>query len=299
MSLHLAIGVFDGVHAGHRAVLASARAAARERRGEVVALTFEPHPSRVLRPENPTPLILSRSAKESRLLAAGADRVVHQPFDERHRSLEAANYLPWLVAAFPGLTSVHVGDNFRYGKGRAGDVTALAATGGASRIEVRAVPAVTIGGAPVSSSRVREALRAGEVELANELLVHPYEAEGVITPGRQLGRRLGMPTLNLPWSPELAPAYGVYAAEVLTEKGIAEPAVMNWGVRPTVESEPVAPLIEAHLLRPAGPVPIPGNSIRVRWLGRIREEKRFGDVEGLKEQVRKDIAMAGRMLGLG
>lgn len=295
---HLAIGVFDGVHAGHRAVLASARAAAREDGGEVVALTFEPHPSRVLRPSDPTLLILDKAAKDERLAEAGADRVVHQPFDETHRSLAAEAYLPWLRSAFPGLLSVHVGDNFRFGRGRAGDAASLAAAGAACGVAARAVPAVIVRGEAASSSRIREALLAGDVALANEMLLRPYESAGVVTPGRQLGRRLGLPTLNLPWSPELVPAFGVYAAEVITPEGVAEPAVMNWGVRPTVEDGPVAPLAEAHLLRPAGRVPTPGDRIRLRWLARIREERKFGGLEALRSQVTEDIAAARASLGL-
>lgn len=298
MDAHVAIGVFDGVHAGHRAVLASATAAARARGGEVLALTFEPHPSRLLRPEAPTPLILSPDERERRLLEAGAARVVRQDFDAAHRALPAEDYLGWLRARFPGLRSVHVGENFRFGRGRTGDPALLAAAGRESGVEVRAVPAVRVHGEPASSSRIRDALRAGDLALANEMLVHPYEASGAITPGRQLGRRLGLPTLNLPWSPELAPAHGVYAAEVLTAAGIAEPAVMNWGVRPTVETGEVAPLAEAHLLRPAGPVPVPGDAIRLRWLGRIREERRFADLAALRAQVAEDIRAARRLLGL-
>lgn len=298
MAVHLCIGVFDGVHAGHRAVLAAARAAAQERGGEVVALTFEPHPSRVLRPESPTPLILSRPQKEERLLEAGADRVAHQRFDEAHRSMPAEDYLGWLRSSFPGLRSVHVGENFRFGAGRRGDPALLRRAAEADGIAVRAAEPVRVAGEPASSSRIRAALSAGGIELANEMLVRPYEAEGLTTPGRQLGRRLGLPTLNLPWAPELAPAFGVYAAEVMSGSGIAEPAVINWGVRPTVENGPVAPLVEAHLLRPAGRIPEAGDFIRVRWLGRIRAERRFAGLDELRAQVERDKAAAAATLGL-
>jgi riboflavin kinase / FMN adenylyltransferase len=298
MALHLCIGVFDAVHAGHRAVLASAKARARAEGGEVVALTFEPHPSRVLRPESPTPLILSRAQKEDRLAEAGADRVVHQRFDTTHRAMAAEDYAAWLEAAFPGLRSVHVGENFRFGSGRRGDPALLARTGAARGIEVRAVEPVQVDGGPASSSRIRAALAAGEVGSANRMLIRPYEAEGVVTPGRQLGRRLGLPTLNLPWAPELSPAFGVYAAEVMSASGIAEPAVMNWGVRPTVEAGAVAPLLEAHLLRPSGLIPVPGDTLKVRWLGRIRAERTFAGLDELRAQVGRDKAEAARLLGL-
>jgi len=298
MRVHLCIGVFDGVHAGHRAVLAGARAAAEREEGEVVALSFEPHPSRVLRPESPTPLILSRAQREERLGEAGADRVAHQRFDEAHRAMAAEAYLGWLAEAFPGLRSVHVGENFRFGAGRRGDPALLRRFGEAPGIAVTAARPVEVAGEPASSSRIRAALAAGDIGLANEMLVRPYEAEGVVTPGRQLGRRLGLPTLNLPWAPELLPAFGVYAAEVLSASGIAEPAVMNWGVRPTVETDSATPLVEAHLLRPAGPVPAAGDRIRVRWLARLREERKFPGLDELKAQVDKDKAAAAGVLGL-
>ena len=298
MSLHVAIGVFDGVHAGHRDVLASAAAAARETKGEVVALTFEPHPSRLLRPANPVPLILNRAQKEARLAEAGADRVVHQPFDAAHREIRAGDYIAWLRARFPGLQSVHVGDNFRYGQGREGDAGRLSTESAAAGLRAAIVAPVRIDAEVTSSSRIREALVAGEMAKANAMLVRPYEAEGAIEPGRQLGRTLGFPTLNLRWQPELIPAHGVYAAEVVTPSGVAEPAVINWGVRPTVESTSVQPLVEAHLLRPSGPAPVPGDFIRVRWLGRIRPERRFGDVGELRAQIATDCAEARRVHGL-
>lgn len=298
MPAHVAIGVFDGVHAGHRAVLASAVAAARRDGGEVAALTFEPHPSRLLRPAQPVPLILNRGQKEARLAEAGADSVVHQPFDEAHRSIRAGDYIAWLRARFPAIRSVHVGDNFRYGQGREGDVIRLAEEGRAAGLEIGVVAPVRIDAEVASSSRIREALLAGEIAKANAMLIRPYEAEGRVEGGRQLGRTLGFPTLNLRWRPELVPAHGVYAAEVVTPSGVAEPAVVNWGVRPTVDSAPALPLLEAHLLRPSGPAPVPGDAIRVRWLDWIRPERRFGDVGELRTQVAEDCAQARRRLGL-
>ena len=298
MSIHVAIGVFDGVHAGHRAVLASAIASARSDGGRVVALTFEPHPSRLLRPDQPVPLILNRAQKQARLSEAGADEVVHQAFDATHREIRAGDYVVWLRNRFPALRSVHVGENFRYGKGREGDATRLATDGRSAGLAVGIVPPVRVDAEVTSSSRIRAALLAGEMAKANAMMVRPYEAEGVIQNGRQIGRTLGFPTLNLPWQPELMPAQGVYAAEVVTPAGVAEPAVINWGVRPTVDAKPALPLLEAHLLRPSGPAPVPGDRIRVRWLSWIRPERRFGDVTELRDQVQADSAEAARRLGL-
>jgi len=300
MDAHISIGVFDGVHAGHRAVIASARAEAeRQGSGQVIALTFEPHPSRLLRPADPVPLILNRAQKEERLGEAGADRVAHQPFDAAHRAIEATGYVDWLRKTFPGLRSLHVGDNFRFGNGRKGDPALLTSLAAVHGIPVCAVPAVQVGGEAASSSRIRTALAAGDIASANAMLVRPYEAEGIVTPGRQLGQKLGLPTLNLSWAPELMPAFGVYVAEVLSASGVAEPAVMNWGVRPTVESGEVAPLVEAHLLRPSGRIPVGGDQICVRWLVRLRGEKKFDGLEELKAQVGRDKAAAATVLGLG
>lgn len=298
MGSHVAIGVFDGVHAGHRAVLASAVAAARPAREEVVALTFEPHPSRLLRPDRPVPLILNRQQKDARLAEAGAHRVVHQPFDTAHREIRAGDYVAWLLARFPGLRSLHVGDNFRYGQGREGDALRLAEEGRAAGLTIGIVPPVRVDAEVTSSSRIREALLAGEMAKANAMLVRPYEAEGTVIAGRQIGRTLGFPTLNLRWQPELLPAFGVYAAEVVTPTGVAEPAVANWGVRPTVEASAAEPLLETHLLRPSGPAPITGDAIRVRWLSWIRPERRFGDVAELRAQISEDSAEAARRLSL-
>jgi riboflavin kinase/FMN adenylyltransferase len=298
MRLHVAIGVFDGVHAGHRAVLASAVAAANQDGGKVVALTFEPHPSRIIRPQNPVLLILNRKQKDARLLEAGADEIVHQAFDPAHRAMTAEAYIPWLKERFPALVSLHVGDNFCYGQGRKGDAERLAVDGNAQSLSVEIIPPVKTCGEITSSSRIREALVAGELELANSMLVRPYEAEGAIESGRKVGRSIGFPTLNVPWKPELVPCYGVYAGEVVTPEGIAEPAVLNWGVRPTVDANASEPLLEAHVLRSSGILPAPGSNIRVRWLKRIRPEQRFEDLNKLRQQIEVDCLTARQFLGL-
>lgn len=298
MRLHVAIGVFDGVHAGHRAVLASAVAAANQDGGKVVALTFEPHPSRIIRPQNPVLLILNRKQKDARLLEAGADEIVHQAFDATHRAMTAEAYLPWLKERFPKLASLHVGDNFCYGQGRKGDAAKLAADSHSQNLSAKIIPPVKTCGEITSSSRIREALIAGELELANSMLVRPYEAEGLIENGRKIGRSIGFPTLNIPWKPELVPSYGVYAGEVVTAEGIAEPAVLNWGVRPTVDANASEPILEAHMLRPSGSPPAPGNAIRVRWLKRIRSEQRFENLNNLRQQIENDCTEARQFLGL-
>lgn len=293
--LHLAIGAFDGVHLGHRAVLHSAREAARADGGMVGVLTYDPHPSKVLRPESSVPLIFTRAQKDERLTEAGAQLIHHEKFDRDHAGIEAAGFPRWLKQAFPQLRSLHVGSNFQYGRGRAGNGETLITHAGAEGLAVRLVAAVRLGEETVSSSRIRQCLSAGELDLANAMLLRPYEAEGTIIGGRRLGRTIGFPTLNVAWEPELKPACGVYAVEVIFD-GEAMPAVANYGLRPTVESGPVAPLLEAHVLR--GTAPTTGDAVRVRWVRRLRAEQKFADLAALQAQIAKDSAEAKQALGL-
>ena len=295
LPLHLAIGAFDGVHLGHRAVLHSAREAARADGGLVGVLTYDPHPSKVLRPESAVPLIFTRAQKDERLTEAGAQMVHHEPFDRAHASIAAADFPRWLQQTFPHLKSLHVGANFQYGRGRAGHGETLIAQGTAEGLDVRLVAAVRLGDETVSSSRIRQCLVTGELDLANAMLHRPYEAEGVIIGGRRIGRTLGFPTVNVAWEPELKPAYGVYAVEVIFQ-GEALPAVANYGQRPTVESGPVTPLLEAHVLR--GAAPTTGDAVRVRWIRRLRAEQKFADLPSLQAQIARDSAQARQALGL-
>ena len=295
LPLHLAIGAFDGVHLGHRAVLHSARDAARADGGIVGVLTYDPHPSKVLRPESSVPLIFTRAQKDERLTEAGAQLIHHEKFDRNHAGIEAADFPQWLKQTFPQLRALHVGSNFQYGRGRAGNGETLIAHASAEGLGVRLVSAVRLGEESVSSSRIRQCLVAGELDLANAMLLRPYEAEGIIIGGRRLGRTIGFPTVNVAWEPELKPAYGVYAVEVIF-KGEALPAVANYGQRPTVESGPVAPLLEAHVLR--GTAPTTGDTVRVRWLRCLRAEQKFADLAALQAQIVKDTASARQALGL-
>jgi riboflavin kinase/FMN adenylyltransferase len=294
-SLHLAIGAFDGVHLGHRAVLHSAREAARTDGGIVGVLTYDPHPSKVLRPESSVPLIFTRAQKDDRLTEAGAQLIHHEKFDRAHAGIEAADFPKWLKQTFPQLKSLHVGSNFQYGRGRAGNGETLIAHGLSEGLGVKLVEAVHLGDETVSSSRIRQCLAAGELDLANAMLLRPYEAEGIIIGGRRLGRTIGFPTVNVAWEPELKPAYGVYAVEVIF-KGEALPAVANYGQRPTIESGPVAPLLEAHVLR--GTPPTTGDTVRVRWVRRLRAEQKFADLSALQAQIAKDTSTAKQALGL-
>ena len=297
-SIHLALGAFDGVHLGHRAVLHSARAAARQAHGSVGVMTYEPHPSKVLRPESAVPLILNRTQKDERLTEAGAEFIQHQEFTLQHAAMEAVDFPAWLLHHYKGLRSVHVGTNFRYGQGRTGDGESLVRDAGKLGLAVQLVEPVALDGEAVSSSRIRAALRHGDLALANRMLLRPYEATGTIIDGRRLGRTIGFPTLNLPWNPELRPAFGVYAVELVNADGLAEPAVANWGLRPTVESGPVEPLLETHILRASGPLPTSGAAVRIRWLHFLRHEQKFANLAALQAQIASDAQAASVIHGI-
>ena len=293
--LHLAIGMFDGVHLGHRRVIETAVQSARAANGISGILTFWPHPSALFRPEQPTKMILPAETRARVLLTLGVDAVITEPFTLELAAVPAEEFLPWLKQRLPGLVSVHVGDNFRFGRGRRGDVAVLVASGRTHGVEVFSAPRLNLGGEPISSTRIRALLEAGELASANALLGFPYFAEGVVTPGKQLGRTIGFPTLNLAWSPDLRPRLGVYAVRVSGAKAAGvHPAVANYGLRPTVE-QAIAPRLEAHLL---GECPFgEGDAVKVGWLSFLRPELKFAGVEALRAQIEVDRRDAARFFG--
>jgi riboflavin kinase/FMN adenylyltransferase len=177
-----------------------------------------------------------------------------------------------------------VGENWRFGRGRQGDVALLVETARQAGLTVFSAPRLNYNGAPVSSSRIRELLVAGEIAEVNAMLGYDYFTAGVVERGRQLGRTIGFPTLNLAWAPELKPRYGVYAVETGHGPAIRQ-GVANYGMRPTV-GQATQPLLEVHLLE--SPAPAYGDEITVRWLQFLRPERKFSGVEELRQQIGKD-----------
>lgn len=294
--VHLAIGMFDGVHLGHRAVVEAAVHSARAAGGISAVLTFWPHPSTLLRPEQPTRLMQSSATKAWRLLALGVDAVITQAFTPELAALRAEEFLPWLQRRLPQLVAVYVGENFRFGQGRRGDVALLVAQGGGLGVHVFSAPRVNLDGEPISSTRIRALLEAGEIESANARLGSPYTAEGIVTPGKRLGRTIGFPTLNIPWAPELRPRLGVYAVRLTGPRASGPlPGVANYGVRPTVENTS-EPRIEAHVL---GACPFgAGDTVTVEWLHFLRPERKFSGIEELRAQIAQDRATAAAYFGV-
>ncbi|MFP6901146.1 MAG: riboflavin biosynthesis protein RibF [Opitutales bacterium] len=284
---HLAIGMFDGVHLGHARVVASSVEAAGGSGGSSVVLTFAGHPSQLLQPENPTPLIMASETKAARLLELGADRVVLQVFDEAFSKIEADDFVAHLQAVVPSLSTIQVGQNFRFGRGRLGDVKLLADTSASIGIELSVSEPVEDGGERISSSRIRSALAKGRISRVNEMLGHCYQASGFVERGAGRGAGLGFPTLNLSWSPGANPLHGVYAVELLADEGAGwSQGVANYGVRPTFEQGEDNPILETHLFE--DPKIKPGDRIRVAFRSFIRQEQRFQSADELRLQIALD-----------
>jgi riboflavin kinase/FMN adenylyltransferase len=287
--LHLAIGMFDGVHLGHQAVIESAVHSARRCAGLAGVLTFWPHPSALFRPADRTRMLMSPEMKNRVLRRLGVDVIIQQPFTPEFARIAAEEFLPLLRRRLPQLAGVYVGENWRFGAGRRGDVRLLLASAAQHQVPVVSVPRIFCNGEAISSTRIRDSLEAGDVEAANLFLGFSYFAEGVVTPGLRLGHLLGFPTLNVPWQPELQPRYGVYVVRVTGDEAPARSGVANYGLRPTV-TPAGGPLLEVHVL---GACPFgAGLRVTVDWLKFLRPEQKFAGVEELRAQIGRDRAAA-------
>jgi riboflavin kinase/FMN adenylyltransferase len=197
-----------------------------------------------------------------------------------------------LKQRLPHLAAIHVGENFRFGRGRTGDVAVLVAAGVRHGVRVFSVPRVTRDGGAISSTRIRALLEAGDIAAANALLGYAYFAHGFVTPGKRLGRTIGFPTLNVAWVPQLRPRFGVYAVHVFSpDTGNAKPlpAVANYGVRPTVELA-TEPCLEIHVL---GACPFAeGDHVKAEWLEFLRPESKFANLDELRAQIARDRVQA-------
>jgi riboflavin kinase/FMN adenylyltransferase len=288
--LHVAIGIFDGVHLGHRAVIEGAVQSARHSGGVSLVLTFVPHPSVILNPDNPTRMILDLPTKTEKLGLLGVDAIVVQRFTRDFAAISAEDFIPYIKRHLPRLSGIYVGENFRFGQGRKGDVPMLVAEGRRHGITVFSAPRVNMDGEPISSTRIRDRIQNGDMQGAAALLGYVYSAAGTVVHGKHLGRTIGFPTLNLGWAPDLQPRYGVYAVRVSGAKSYGWlPAVANYGLRPTVEDTQEARL-EIHMLVacPYGA----GDHVAVEWVRFLRPEKKFGGIDELRSQIARDVAEA-------
>ncbi|HHI80241.1 MAG TPA: riboflavin biosynthesis protein RibF [Planctomycetes bacterium] len=282
------IGVFDGLHLGHKALLETCRTEADKLGGEAVVLTFQDHPDRLLRGKAP-PRLQTEEAQLEGLAEAGMDLVVRIPFDEKTRDLSAATFAEEILVQGLGCKTLVLGFDSAICKGREGTLEAFQKLGKTGGFRALRVPPVLVDGKPVSSSSIREALRAGDLDKVARLLGRPWGFQGKVEPGRKLGRELGFPTANVKPPSILLPPYGVYAALVTVEEE-DHPAVVNLGIRPSVPSQSPSPLCEAHLLD--GPAALEDKVLRFAFLAFLREEKRFPTLDALRQAIAQDCARA-------
>jgi riboflavin kinase/FMN adenylyltransferase len=291
----VAVGNFDGVHRGHRALVLATVAAAREERGTAAVLTFDPHPARVVAPAQAPAALMTLAQKARALEALGVDRLAVLPFTAETAAWPADRFAETVLAGTLGASAVVVGENFRFGRGRSGDPARLAEIGRARGFRVRVVPPVMDGGEPVSSSRIRAAVTDGRVEDAARLIGRPFELEGLVVRGDGRGRTIGFPTANLDVRNEVRPAVGVYACRASVDGAPPLPAVVNVGRRPTFGGGAVT--VEAHLLD--ADIDLYGRELRLAFAGRLRDERRFDGPSALALQLRADVLAARARLGAG
>jgi riboflavin kinase/FMN adenylyltransferase len=304
------IGNFDGVHLGHQGVIAEVIARARALGGRSLAITFDPHPARVLRPQKPR-LLLTPLARKLELLAdTGIDATLVLPFTDELRHSTARDFASRVLVHALHVTEVHEGANFRFGHHAEAGVTGpigLQALGRELGFSVTIYAPRSLRGGPVSSSRIRALIAAGDVSHARALLGRPFAVDSTPASGRGFGARYAVPTINLAPYPELLPAHGVYVTTLTVGAGpTAETfqAVTNLGNRPTFGPEfgPASFAVESHLLDFH---PLEGaqaltaqTPLRLTFLLRIRAEQRFPNPEALRTQIARDVAHARRYFTL-
>ena len=291
--LSLALGVFDGLHLGHQAVMGQAVARAKAHGGLAGVLTFEPHPIQVLAPERaPRRLLASLSHKVHLLEELGLDLLVVVEFDRAFANQEPELFLEMLARA-PRLRSLAMGGDWKFGKARRGDVSLLRSFGETHDVLIDSVDAVMMSGERISSTRIRQALRDGNLLAAEEMLGRPYSVMGKVLEGKKLGRTIGFPTANIVPQSEQLPPDGVWVVEARWEQEWY-PAVANLGRRPTI-GEDDDRILEVHLFDWDGD--LYDEEVEVRFRSQLREEKKFDGLEALKSQIARDVEAAKRFLG--
>lgn len=289
----VAVGNFDGVHRGHRELVATAARWAKHLGGPAVAVTFDPPPYQVLVPDAPARPPLTTLADRADLLhAAGADRVVVLRTTRELLGLSPEEFFGGVVGRLLRARAVVEGYDFRFGRGRAGDTATLRRLCEAAGVGFEEVPPLLDAGEPVSSSRVRAALVAGDVATAAGLLGRPYRITGTVVGGAKRGRTIGFPTANLDEVPTVVPGTGVYAVRAAVE-GQTWPAAANVGPNPTFGED--ARKIEVHLI--GFGADLYGRPLAVEFVAKLRDTRPFGGVNELTEQLRRDVDAAKAVLG--
>lgn len=282
------IGNYDGVHLGHRAVLSQLAQEAKQRQLPRLVMIFEPMPREFFAPAQAPARIASLREKLEDLASAGVDRVLCLRFDAAFANLAPEVFIDQVLQQGLGVRYLAVGDDFHFGHQRRGDFALLQAAGKQQGFVVESLPALGVDGERVSSTRIRAALAAGEMQQATRLLGRPYRISGKVVGGKRLGRELGVPTANVPLTMRRAVRQGIYAARVDIRGRSGLPAVVSIGTRPTVAGEGC--VLEAHLLD--FDENLYGKRINVHLLDFMRAEQRFPDLESLRAQMLHDIREA-------
>ena len=285
----LAIGVFDGVHRGHQAVISTAARHAQDAGGTAVVVTFDPHPAKILRPQESPRLLTATQHKIELIRALGVSHLLVLKFDRELASTAPADFVRQLVAAAKPLREICVGQEWSFGKNRAGNLALLKELGAQLDFNVVGVEPVTSEGTIVSSTAIRKAVEAGDFKTAARMLGRNYTILGTVEEGKHLGRSLGFPTANLSAHSEQFPPNGVYAAEGLLE-GKTLRGVVNLGVRPTIESEVPQRVLEFHVFDLDQD--LYGKDIELRFLQYLRSEQKFENLAALREQIERDVKSA-------
>jgi len=289
----LAIGVFDGVHLGHQQVIREAAAEAATHGGAAVVVTFDRHPNAVVAPSAVPPLIYPLSKKLKVLASLGLEAAYVIHFDRAFSKIPAADFVRGLARDCGKIRGISVGKSFVFGWRRAGNVALLQELGREMGFAVHPLGEISWQGQSVSSTRVREAVRAGEFDAAGQMLGRPYALCGQVVQGAGLGHQLGVPTANLELTGLLTPPPGVYAARAHV-RGQAHAAAVNIGFRPTLGQADPQLQVEAHLLDFVAD--IYGEEMELVFEAKLRDEQKFGSLAALREQILRDIQGVRRLL---
>ena len=288
----VALGNFDGFHRGHQAVVARARGIAHAEGRPLIVATFSPHPSRIFHPDAPFFRLTTLDQRERLFAAAGANAMLVFHFNRALAEVSADDFVKdWLINRI-GAAAVVTGQDFTYGKGRAGSVDLLQQRGPELGLRAESVGPVSDAEGPISSSRIREALQNGDCETATRLLTRPFAIEGEVQHGDKLGRSIGFPTANIPFDRYQRPAFGIYAVRGHLPDGRIVGGAANLGIRPTFD--PPKELFEPHFFDFSGD--LYGQTIEVDLVHYIRPEAKFDTLEALIAQIEADCAEAKRVL---
>ena len=285
----VAIGVFDGVHLGHQQVIRQTLADAEQHEALAVVVTFDKHPNYIVAPDRVPRLIYSLSQKLRAIAALGVDAAWLIRFDESFSRQTGEEFVRAMARDCGHLHSVCVGSEFTFGHKRSGNVALLKSLGAELHFAVHGIAAVSLDRQPVSSTRIREAVRAGQFDSASQMLGRGYSLAGPVVKGEQLGRKLGFPTANVDTRGLVLPPNGVYAAHAHTGGQLFR-AVLNIGVRPTISPDANSPRVEAHLLDFRGE--LYGKELEITFVGKLRDEQKFASMDALTKQVALDIEQA-------